>query len=262
MINSIISSTLSYANLFLPLVCIILFKVFEFYYNGDDGDDDGSNEEKSSSNSGTKNYDMLFTVSSMGFFFISWAAKWIAETIIAGILLRAWGEVNIGDEVRFAAVDGTCTEGTIEEIGLMDTRLRGRDGIVTMIPNMEIAVTRIANLSREPTSRVEQTLRLQLDDIGKTPLLMKAIQKEIERSCPLLISESSSLKTTSLSSSSRSTVSAVLTSIEGDHVRAVISCQFNAPPTSDDFSDSRQKMILAIAWAMADLDMKFATTLI
>lgn len=122
----------------------------------------------------------VLSAGGIGALMFSLASKDFAENIIGGISLNAWDAVNVGDKVRI----GNGIEGTIMEIGLLETIIQGYDDIVTRIPNAQLTRTRISNLSRVKKSRVKQNLRFKYRDLDSIPQVLEEIKQEIRLSCP------------------------------------------------------------------------------
>ena len=167
--------------------------------------------------------------------------KHTAEQIVGGFSLNAWEALDIGDRVRLG--DGTA--GTVLEIGLVETLIRGYDNIVTRIPNSQLTSARICNLSRVKQSRVKQMLRFKYSDIDKLPALFDDIKVEVRLSCPKLVIKGKSFHT-------------VIKSFEPDHLSCFASAHFDIPPASSEFINNRHAFLLAINRAMQRHKISFA----
>jgi len=71
------------------------------------------------------------------------AAQHTVENLIAGLVLFADKPVRIGDACQFEEF-----RGTVEEIGLRSTRIRGPDRSLISIPNSEFAKLKLVNLTQ------------------------------------------------------------------------------------------------------------------
>jgi MscS family membrane protein len=89
---------------------------------------------------------------------IALAAQSTIENFIGGIALLFDRPVVVGDFCRFG--DKT---GTIEEIGLRSTRIRGLDRAVTTIPNKEFANMEIVNLNKRYQMLLRTTINLRYE---------------------------------------------------------------------------------------------------
>jgi len=74
---------------------------------------------------------------------VALAAQHTIENFIAGLVLFADKPVRIGDSCQFGE-----QRGTVEQIGLRSTRIRGLDRTVISIPNSEFAKLRLVNYTR------------------------------------------------------------------------------------------------------------------
>ena len=70
------------------------------------------------------------------------AAQTIVKDILNGILLVAEDQFSVGDVVTLAGITGT-----VEELSLRKTTIRGFDGTLFVVPNSQI--TNTANMSRD-----------------------------------------------------------------------------------------------------------------
>ena len=73
------------------------------------------------------------------------------------------------------------------KIGLVDTEIVGYDNISIKIPNSQLTVSRVSNLSRISLSRVYQTMRFQYADLDKLPNVLEDVKAKIISRCPKLI---------------------------------------------------------------------------
>lgn len=80
---------------------------------------------------------------------------------------------KIGDRVKIGEVDGT-----VEEMGLRSTRIRGLEGFLITVPNKEIGNSRIINITRRPTIRTTFTVGLTYDT--PAPQVKRAVELILE----------------------------------------------------------------------------------
>jgi moderate conductance mechanosensitive channel len=81
------------------------------------------------------------------------AAQTIVKDILNGILLVAEDQFSVGDVVTLAGITGT-----VEELSLRKTTIRGFDGTLFVVPNSQI--TNTANMSRDYS---QTTLMISVD---------------------------------------------------------------------------------------------------
>eukprot|EP00977_Amphora_coffeiformis_P012021 scaffold2962_cov169-Amphora_coffeaeformis.AAC.8 len=157
----------------------------------------------------------IFAASGVATLFFSLATKDLAEQIIGGFVIQAWDAFEIGDDIKL----GDGTEGTVKQIGLVETQIQQYDNIMVQIPNSSLYKQRVSNLSRVKKSQFEQVLRFKYSDLPEVPAALADIKEEIRASCPKLITEGKPFR-------------AVLTKYETDHVATVVLCHFDIPPGS------------------------------
>ena len=96
---------------------------------------------------------------------VALAAQSIIANFIGGLILLVNKPVRVGDYCRYGEdpSPGWLRIGTVEEIGLISTRLRGVDRTVTTIPNAEFAKMHIVNLTKRDRILYRTTLALRYE---------------------------------------------------------------------------------------------------
>ncbi len=89
---------------------------------------------------------------------VALAAQHTIENFIAGLVLFADKPVRIGDTCQFGE-----HRGTVEQIGLRSTRIRGLDRTVISIPNSEFAKLRLINFARRDRILLKTVLGLRYE---------------------------------------------------------------------------------------------------
>jgi len=171
----------------------------------------------------------VFAVGTTGGLIVSLSSQEIAKGVMNGLEMTASDRFNVGDNVHF----GDGTQGYIIKMGFLRTKVRKYDFSVVDIPNSQLGGQRITNISRTKTCRVLTTLRFEYGDISKIPDALEAAKEEIIKACPKLIREGKPFR-------------AMISSFERDCVEATINCNFELPPTGEDFWANREQMFLAI----------------
>lgn len=99
---------------------------------------------------------------------IALAARTTLESFMGTLSLYADRPVKVGDFCRYGedASPGWLRIGTIEEIGLRSTRIRGIDRTVTTFPNAEFANMEIINLTERDRMVFRPTLALRYETTG------------------------------------------------------------------------------------------------
>lgn len=86
---------------------------------------------------------------------VALAAQYTVENLIAGVVLFIDKPVRIGDTCQFGEL-----KGTVEQIGLRSTRIRGVDRTLISIPNAEFAKLRLVNYTRRDRSLLQHRIGL------------------------------------------------------------------------------------------------------
>ena len=89
---------------------------------------------------------------------VALAAQHTVENFIAGLVLFADKPVRIGETCQFGE-----HRGTVEQIGLRSTRIRGIDRTVVSIPNSEFAKLRLVNYTRRDKILLKTMLGLRYE---------------------------------------------------------------------------------------------------
>ena len=89
---------------------------------------------------------------------VALAAQHTVENFIAGLVLFADKPVRIGDSCQFGD-----NRGTVEQIGLRSTRIRGIDRTVVSIPNSEFAKLRLVNYTQRDKILLKTVLGLRYE---------------------------------------------------------------------------------------------------
>ncbi len=92
---------------------------------------------------------------------VALAAQHTIENFIAGLVLFADKPVRIGDTCQFGD-----HKGTVEQIGLRSTRIRGIDRTVISIPNSEFAKLRLINFTRRDKILLKTQIGLRYETTG------------------------------------------------------------------------------------------------
>ena len=95
---------------------------------------------------------------SVGGLAIALAAQGTLENFLGSINIFADRPVRIGDLCRYGS-----EMGTVEEIGLRSTRLRGSDRSVTTVPNSDFSKMQITNFSRRDRMLMKTILGLRYE---------------------------------------------------------------------------------------------------
>ncbi|MEF8813521.1 MAG: mechanosensitive ion channel family protein [Halovenus sp.] len=105
-------------------------------------------------------YDVTAVIASLGIggVAVAFASRKTMADIFGGAHILAAKPFLVDDVVE---IDGTA--GTVEEIGLRTTRLRGFDGRAITLPNSTVAAAEVTNITSEPTRRIKTFLGLSYE---------------------------------------------------------------------------------------------------
>ena len=180
----------------------------------------------------------LFAAGGIGALMFSLASKDLAEQVVGGLVLSVWEVFDQGDLIR---LNESGIEGTVQRIGLADTEIRGTDNIVLKVPNSQIYKQRVSNYTKTKQSQVRQVLRFKYADLRNLSKIMNDIKDEIESSCsPSLIVDGSR------------PFRVYLFSYQEDHIEVIVNCHLNIPPNCGPYYEARQRVLEAIARAVAE----------
>jgi len=112
---------------------------------------------------------------------IALAARSTLENFLGTLNLYADRPVRVGDFCRYGEdpSPGWLRIGTVEEIGLRSTRLRGIDRTITTIPNGEFSNMHIVNLTKRDRMIFRPTLALRSETTAEQLRLVSARLREL-----------------------------------------------------------------------------------
>jgi small-conductance mechanosensitive channel len=187
----------------------------------------------------------IFAFGSAGTLVVGLASQNLATMFVNGLVLTTSDRIAEGDHIKF----GNGNNGQIKKIGWFQTTLRHYDDLIEVIPNSELGMQRVTNLSRVKKCRVRQELRFRYEDAEKLDDLLAEILEEIKVSCPKVISDGSAV------------FRAVWTDFKEDHVKAVVEAHFELPPMGDRYWNNRQEYLKAIYRTCKKHKVEFVTGL-
>lgn len=121
----------------------------------------------------------LITTAGVASLAIALAAQETLSNMLGGFVILVDRPFRIGDVIELS--DGKM--GTVIEIGLRSTRIRQFDGNALVVPNKDMASTRVINLAQPtPQAAIRQTISLSLEtdiDLAKR-ILLDAMQAHPE----------------------------------------------------------------------------------
>eukprot|EP00956_Cyclotella_meneghiniana_P015154 scaffold22996_cov59-Cyclotella_meneghiniana.AAC.1 len=119
----------------------------------------------------------IFAFGSAGTLVIGLASQNLATMFVNGLVLQTSDRIAEGDHIKF----GNGHAGRVKKIGWFQTTLKHYDELETIIPNSELGMERVQNLSRIGKCRVRQTLRFRYEDADAFDALLPDILDEIKK---------------------------------------------------------------------------------
>lgn len=184
----------------------------------------------------------LFAFGSVGTVAFTLASQGLLTQFLSGVFLILSNKMYVGDYVTF----GDKTAGTVTKLGWMETTLRNTDNTITRVPNAQLALQKVSNLSRTPQCQVAQTLRFHYEDVDEIPDLLQSIKQEIVKACPHLITDGTR------------PFRVFWTDINEDHLSVMVNTHHNLPPMGDAYWLNRQAVLMAIARAVKKHNVELA----
>jgi small-conductance mechanosensitive channel len=186
----------------------------------------------------------VFAFGSAGTLIVGLASQNLATMFVNGLVLTASDRIERGDHIRF----GNGNNGQITKIGWFQTTLKHYDQLVEVIPNSELGMQRVTNLSRVDKCRVRQVLRFRYQDADHFDQLLPDILKEIKDSCPKAFTDGSA------------PFRAYWTDFKENHLAVTVEAHFDLPPMGERFWANKQECLQAIHRAVQRHDVQFVTT--
>jgi small-conductance mechanosensitive channel len=184
----------------------------------------------------------LFAVSGASTVIFSLAVKDVAIEVVSGLALQASDKVYEGEKVLF----GNGLKGTVDQIGLFETLIRDSSEMVTAVPNKELSNQRLTNISRNKFSQVKQKIHFNYSDLDKLPMILREIQREIQESCPVVVTDGSKPFRT------------YFHSFEDCYLEVIVDVRMTVTPDSDHYYQSREQVLFAIGRAVKRMNANFA----
>lgn len=186
----------------------------------------------------------VFAFGSAGTLVIGLASQNLASMFVSGLVLTTSDRIQEGDHIKFG--NGNC--GKVTRIGWFQTHLKHYDELVEVIPNSELGMQRVTNLSRVKKCRIRQTLRFRYEDAEKLDVILPDILEEIKVSCPKVITDGSA------------PFRAFWTDYKEDHLAITVEAHFNIPPLGQRFWQNKHNCLQAIYRAVKKHGIQFVTT--
>jgi small-conductance mechanosensitive channel len=165
----------------------------------------------------------------------------MSAQLLSGLSIQITQQFDVGDELMLEGGE----LGTVEAIGPLHTYIRGDDEIVTKISNVEIEKMRVSNMSLASTSQVKQILRFQFSALHHACGLVEEIKSKIRETTDKLITDGSR------------PFRVHWTGFGEEWLEVTVDCRLNIPPLTDEYYDTRQKILQAIAEAADECRVRF-----
>jgi small-conductance mechanosensitive channel len=187
----------------------------------------------------------LVAVAGLGTTVLAFAAQDIAGNLIAGLALATSDKFQEGDVIE-VKMGGDQISGVVDDIGWLETAVRGPDEVVVKLPNSVFPKAQLSNKSRINNSRVVQTLSFSYDDMDKIPRLVEDIKQRLIENCsPELISDGS-----------RPFV-VTWTGFQEEYLEVLVDARFNVAPMTEEYHVINQRVMETIAKATRENDVFF-----
>ena len=187
----------------------------------------------------------IFAFGSAGTLVIGLATQKFAAMFVNGIVLTASDRISEGDHIK----TGNGLSGRVQKIGWFQTTLRHYNELEEIIPNSELGMQRVTNVSRCRKCQIKQVLRIKYEDIDKIETFIQDIKTEIIEACPMVITDRSR------------PFRAYLTAFKEDHVQVSVDTHFNVRPLGEVFFKNQHNCLMAIARAAKKNDIEFVSGL-
>lgn len=185
----------------------------------------------------------IFAFGSAGTLVIGLATQNLASMFVNGLVLTTSDRISEGDHIKL----GSGLSGRVQKIGWFQTTLRHYDELEEIIPNSELGMQRVTNLSRVTKCQVKQTLRIKYEDAEKLEKFLPDILKEIKAACPKVIT------------SGVRPFRAYLTNFKEDHLQISVDTHHQLPPMGEVYWKNRHECLLAIYRAAKKNDIEFVS---
>lgn len=187
----------------------------------------------------------IFAFGSAGTLVIGLATQNLAAMFVNGLVLTTSDRISEGDHIK----TGSGLTGRVNKIGWFQTTLRHYNELEEIIPNNELGMQRVTNLSRVKKCQVKQSLRVAYEDVDKIDQLREDIMKEIKASCPQVITNGSR------------PFRVYFTDFKEDHLQLSVDTHFDVPPMGERYWKNRHNCLMAINRAAKKNDVKFVSGL-
>ncbi|MFY9594545.1 MAG: mechanosensitive ion channel family protein, partial [Caldicoprobacterales bacterium] len=128
------------------------------------------------------NTSSILATAGIGGLAIGFGAQSLVKDVITGFFIIFEDQYGVGDVIKIQDITGT-----VEEIGLRITKIRGFKGDVNIIPNGQITV--VTNYSRENSAAIVDVNLAYENDIDKAIKVMEKVSREYAAQNPDIVEE-------------------------------------------------------------------------
>jgi len=128
------------------------------------------------------NTSSILATAGIGGLAIGFGAQSLVKDVISGFFIIFEDQYGVGDFVKIQDITGT-----VEEIGLRITKIRGFKGDINIIPNGQITV--VTNYSRENSAAIVEVNLAYENDIDKAIAIMEKVSREYAAENPDIVEE-------------------------------------------------------------------------
>jgi MscS family membrane protein len=130
---------------------------------------------------------------------VALASQSTLENFVGTLNIFADRPARVGDSCRFGDESpGLSRVGTVEEIGLRSTRIRGPDRTITTIPNADFAKMHIVNLSKRNQMVLKMSIGLRYETTTDQLRVVLARLREMLLAHPCITQEPARVRATTL----------------------------------------------------------------
>jgi small-conductance mechanosensitive channel len=187
----------------------------------------------------------VFAFGSAGTLVIGLATQKFAAMFVNGMVLTTSDRISEGDHIK----TGSGLSGRVQKIGWFQTTLRHYNELEEIIPNSELGMQRVTNVSRCQKCQIKQVLRIKYEDIDKLESFIADIKSEIKKACPMVITDRSR------------PFRAYLTAFKEDHLQVSVDTHYNVRPMGEAFFKNQHNCLMAIARAAKMNKIEFVSGL-
>jgi MscS family membrane protein len=123
------------------------------------------------------NMSAVLTLGGASAFALSFAFQDVFKNIFGGVVILLTRPFRVGDGITLV---GKCISGSVERIGIYQTRIRGWDKIPCIIPNSVFLTDSVQNITGVTQRRIEFVIGLRYQDFSKIEPILAEIEAAVK----------------------------------------------------------------------------------